>query len=257
MSDSKNRRSVRIQMQNFNKSTIDPERFHIEDVLSDDACFYRSIANSINYQYDFKDTLNSVFHKSGKWVETKGYENIDEYLWGYKGELQEELARLTQNNIRQWLYENKDKIVDDLGITYSELIEMTHELDIESYNDLYKHFAGDDDFIYKKVGQYKTGRKKGKPKLKKVRLQNRWGGIPEQYAISEILETPVIIYTAQKFNTVKQKIENGKIRKNKAEKNVRLKVFQIIGDKYNKTPITLLWKKLKRSGHYYSLCPKN
>ena len=46
------------------------------------------------------------------------------------------------------------------------------------------------------------------------------------------------------------------IRKNKAEKNVRFRVFQIIGDKYNKTPITLLWKKVRDNGHYYSLCPK-
>ena len=177
-------------------------------------------------------------------------------MWGYNGELQEELARIVQDNIRNWLYKNQDKKIDDLGITYKELIEMTHELNMEEYNELYKYFAGDDDYIYQEIGKYKLGIKKGKPKLKKVKLQNRWGGIPEQYAISEILETPIIVYTAQRYNTKTKKIDNGRIRKNKAEKNVRFRVFQIIGDKYNKTPITLLWKKVKQNGHYYSLCPK-
>ena len=51
MSYTKVRRSLRLQMNNFIKTTIDPERFYIEDVLGDDACFYRANANSINYQY--------------------------------------------------------------------------------------------------------------------------------------------------------------------------------------------------------------
>ena len=63
-------------MQSFNNSTINPERFYIENVLSDDACFYRAIANSINYQYKFKDNVDSVFNKLGEWIETKDYENI-------------------------------------------------------------------------------------------------------------------------------------------------------------------------------------
>ena len=117
MSCSRIRRSSRIQMQSFNNSTINPERFYIENVLSDDACFYRAIANSINYQYKFKDNLDSVFNKLGEWIETKDYENIDFYMWGHKGELQEELARLTQQVIRKWLYENQETKIDDLGIT--------------------------------------------------------------------------------------------------------------------------------------------
>ena len=95
---------------------------------------------------------------------------------------------------------------------------MTHELNMEEYNELYKYFAGDDDYIYQEVGKYKIGKKRGKPKLKKKRLQNRWGGIPEQYAISEILETPIIVYTAQKYNTKTRKIENGEFEKIKQKK---------------------------------------
>ena len=173
MSYTKVRRSLRLQMNNFIKKTIDPERFYIEDVLGDDACFYRSIANSINYQYKFNNTLDSVFKKTGEWIETKGFENIDEYMWGFNGELQNELSRQVQQIIRKWLYKNQDKKIDDLGITYKELIEMTHELNIDEYNELYKYFAGDDDYIYQEVGKYKIGKKRGKPKLKKKRLQNR------------------------------------------------------------------------------------
>ena len=33
---------------------------------------------------------------------------------------------------------------------------MTHGLNIEEYNELYKNFAGDDDFYYKEVGKYKS-----------------------------------------------------------------------------------------------------
>ncbi len=253
------RSSLRLKIKEFKDNTIEPTLFHIENVIGDDACFYRSIANAINYQYNFNSDIKAPFNNTGEWLENiKDFNEIDEYMWGKEGILQEELAREIQQQIRKWLYTNKDKKVENLGLTYEELIMMTHELDIESYNELYKHFAGDEDYIMFDTGRkYKKGPKKGKRKLKRIEIQNRWGGLPEQYAISEILQVPIMIYTTQKYNEKTRKIENGQIRNNKAVKNVRFRIFQIIGEQYSdKQPLNILWKKLKENGHYYALCPK-
>ncbi len=88
---------------------------------------------------------------------------------------------------------------------------------------------------------------------------DRWGGACEQYAISEILKTPIYIYVAKKFNEKQNRIENGKIRNNKAEKNVRLQLYQTFGEKYknNNNGLHILYKNTKNcKGHYMCLYKK-
>ena len=107
---------------------------------------------------------------------------------------------------------------EELGITYRDLVEDTHEIPFEHYQTLYGHFAGDLVFIENK-------KKKGK----KYIIEDRWGGIPEIEALSNICEIPIVIYSPQKFDDKKNKIVTGRIQREKAEKGVRFYVRHIAG----------------------------
>lgn len=236
----------------FENSTISPLNFSIENVIGDNACFYRAVAN-ILYYYTGDISFQEI--KQQLWaIKPKG-----EKL-GFLNELQEHLAREIQTEIVEWLYKNKDKTVEELGgLSVSELVIQTHQLDenndilrqmnisekeikkicMDAYYERYSIFAGDD----------------------LIELDERWAGAAEQYALSQILKIPVYTYIPKKYNLSKNRIENGKItNKNKAESGVRFKLFQIFGAKYicSRPSIHLIYKtNTKLLAHYMSLYPEN
>jgi hypothetical protein len=110
---------------------------------------------------------------------------------------------------------------------------MCHNLSLKQYIQIYKYNA--DEYI--------------------ENIQERWGGLLEQVALSEIFEIPIFIYTSQKYDINKNKIIIGKIQNNKAHKGVRFKLYQQVGLKYmnDKEPICLLWKDGRYGPHYMSL----
>ena len=88
---------------------------------------------------------------------------------------------------------------------------------------------------------------------------DRWGSIIEQFAISKIIDCPIVIFNSQKFSERHNRPINGKIIKNRPEKGVRLRPFQIINnDKLTKKyPIFLIWREYKNNGHYLVAYPRN
>lgn len=235
----------------FENSTISPLNFSIENVIGDNACFYRAVAN-ILYYYTGEISFQEI--KQQLWsIKPKG-----EKL-GFLNELQEQLSREIQTEIVEWIYKNKNKKVEELGgLSLAELVIHTHQLDtnndilrqmnvsdqeienicMDAYYERYSVFAGDDI----------------------IELDERWAGAAEQYALSQILKIPVCTYIPKKYNVSKNRIENGKItNKNKAEAGVRLKLFQIFGAKYicSRPSIHLIYKTNTRLlAHYMSLYPE-
>jgi len=239
-------------MENFQNKTLSTSLFKVEDVTPDNGCFYRSIANSLNSQSN-----NPFDLKELKFVKKKENEFYNHTDFGLKGTKQTELAKKLQEESRLWLIKNKNNIYKELGITYKDLIENVHNLDIDEYEKFYKFWSGDAVFQYVAFGIYKSGKNKGQPKLKKVYFPDRWGGIPEIIALSNILELPIIVFRPVKLN--KHNIEvSGRIIKNKPEKKCRFKLYQISGKKFfNKNAIFLLWRKRSSKGDHYNVIYPN
>lgn len=249
----------------FIKNTIDPDDFLVHSVLGDNACFYRACANSLYYRWKstLKDeyfTIQTILNKQGEWV-TKNIHELDLTMWDLDSALQTELAKEIQEYVRSWIVSNKDNQSLSIDLTYSQLVNSIHEITIPQYENLYKHFAADKIVQIINTGRfYKSGKRKHKPILQKCEIMNRWGGFPEQCALSDIFQIPIIVYMAQKYDIKKDKIITGKITRNDMpEKGVRYKMYQITGTQYldTKPPLLLLWKKLKGYGHYYVLYQKN
>lgn len=235
----------------FENSTISPLNFSIENVIGDNACFYRAVANILYYytgEISFQEIKNQLWS-----IKPKG-----EKL-GFLNDLQEHLARDIQTEIVEWIYKNQNKKVEELGgLSVAELVIHTHQLDgnndillqmnvgekeiqkicIDAYYERYSVFAGDD----------------------LMELDERWAGASEQYALSQILRIPVYTYIPKKYNISRNSIENGKITtNNNAESGVRLKLFQIFGAKYicSRPSIHLIYKTNTRLlAHYMSLYPE-
>lgn len=246
-------------MEEFIASTIDPNIFTIQDVADDNACFYRAIANIFNY-YTPHDKLNKI-KVLDRYGSLKNLENtVNDARWGYCSENQDRLSRFLQGKSYRWVKRNYSKQLPEYDMDIGTMILLTHEIDIEEYLDRYKYFAGDNIVEEVDTGKvYKSGRRKGEKVIKNVSLEDRWGGTPEQIALSEAYKIPIVIITSQKYDKRRKKIITGKIRNDKPEKGVRFKLMQVIGKKYlkDKLPIFVLWKKHRQLGHYFSLYPKS
>ena len=217
--------------ESFLEETINPDLFNLENVVCDNACFYRAIANGIinNSKYKPDDFFNQ----------------------------QTLLAKEIQFSSYDWLTNNKDFIInwnldDDnqFEIKVTDLIEIVHNISYDEYVNLYKFFAGD--YIVKKDENNITN--------EVSYLDNRWGSYVEQIAISNKLKIPIVVFILQKYDDKNNKIISGRIfNGKKMYQNTRLKICQLSGLEYisNSSPIYLLWKKTKDTEHYMSLYPIN
>jgi len=243
----------------FILNTISANEFQIEDVSDDNACFYRAIANNLNYATK-SNSLNDIkglkYHGTCKTI-NEVYQNQQ---WGFCSDRQERLARYLQGKSYRWIQKNYSNHLKEYDMDIGTMILITHDLDIDSYLDRYRFFAGDciiEEFDSGKIHQ--VGEQKGQSVVEQCVLEDRWGGTPELIALSESYKVPIIILTSQKFDYKRNKIVIGKIRLNKPEKNVRFRLLQIIGKQYldENFPICLLWKKCKNEGHYMSMYATN
>ena len=210
----------------FNRETIDTNDFFFENVLSDNSCFYRATSNCIKYNYS--KLSNGIVNLT-----------LDE---------QTQFSRDIQYTCYKWVEKNQNNEIrigvdNDIEVTMEDLVQMTHNISLQTYLKNYINFSGslvfDEDFTI---------------------LSDRWGGYLEQIAISENLKQPLVIFSLQKYNTINNKIILGRFSNNKPYKNTRLRIIQIIGKQYLNNEndiITLLWRKNKLGEHYISVYPKN
>ena len=224
-------------MDDFINNTVDPSIFTIEDVANDNSCLYRALSNTLSLR-----TLDDII------IHFSDPENIlSDPNYGFDGESQELFAKELQQKAYDWVINNMDNIYPVLGISIAEMIINCHEISPEEYIEYYKFFAGD--IIVKNIKQ------NGK-EINEI-LPNRWGSILELYAISVIYKIPICVYISQKYDIKKDKIIAGRIRNGKAEKNVRFRLSEIVGEEYlNDTPpLFILWRKTQCGPHYMALYP--
>ena len=173
-------------MDHFNKSSIDSDYFQVEDVESDNACFYRSLANGLAYtsenyedEINLKDTKLGIHHRVQDFYGNK--------KWGFSGDNQEFLARELQQLSVDWVRGKRQSIAplskNGPNITVEELIIMVHDLSYDEYLEQYKYFAGD--IIVEKDDDTEE--------IVSI-LEDRWGGYVEQIAISQQLKVPIIVH---------------------------------------------------------------
>jgi hypothetical protein len=242
----------------FQEQSISPKHFQIENVVGDNSCLYRSIANGLHYRTSAGEEILDI---NASRIHNKDYQEVyDKEGWGLSGKIQELYSRKLQQISHNWMKKNRYQKYPEIGITYRDLVESVHEIPFEEYETRYSHFAGDEVYEIKDTGKiYQRGKRKGSKILHKIYMEERWGGLPEQLALSNYFQIPIIIYTSQKFDNHRKKVITGRIRNNKAEKGVRFKLYQIIGEKYlsqDITPILLLWKKSVNGPHYMALYQK-
>lgn len=222
-------------MENFNKNTIDPNKFLIKNVTGDNACFYRALGLFIYFATPYIE-INKVkrFYRWGK------CKKIDDLLKDENE--QEELARFIQDKIVDYIATHANEIIPETQMSIAKTIELVHNISIEEYLSYYTVFAGDIDLEMQEENIY----------------FERWGSIVEQYVISKIIKCPIIVYNTQKWDKNYNKIVNGKVIKDKPEKGVRLKITSILGKNFNnKMPICLIWREYRKNGHYLVCYPKN
>ena len=230
-------------------TTIETTTFQVEDVISDNACFYRAISNSLAFFHS-----STIAAEILKVLEFNTDKPIQEFYnhddWGFNGEEQEILSREIQNTIYNFVStHNKNTLIpieESIDMTLDEIIKITHDISYEQYIELYKHYAGDIicDKEKENVGI----------------LKDRWGGFCEQLIVSYIYKIPIISLIPLSFNKQHNKPNYGIIKNNKPYKNVRYKIGQITGNEYlkrGKRPIFILWKKVDDSPHYMSMYPIN
>ena len=227
----------------FNLTTIDPELFKIQDVIGDNACLYRALANYVYFATPNK-SIRQVL-KFNDWGNVKNIDDVTREL-GVYSDTQNSIAREIQDLIVNYIADHPDdKIPQVADMTIENAIPVIHGISWEEYLAYYSDFAGSADIM--------------------AEIDNdgysidRWGSTIEQFAISKIIECPVIVFNTQRWDNKYKKIVNGKIVNNKAQKDVRLKPTIVIGNEYigKKMPIYLIWREYKNNGHYLVLYPKN
>jgi hypothetical protein len=275
----------------FMESTIDAQSsFLVEDVIGDGACMYRALANSIYYGSPLiSDDLSNLKKREKKRILYQSLANMhterqhndsekrDDKEWGWNGDSQEIVARKLQKIALMYITEHQDEPMDgdDSKLALKEVIEAVHELDFDEYLYYYQFFAGDDVEVETETesdeNDETTSRNDsddGDTEETKIGdnseddseddseefIIERWGGFPEQYAISKIFDRPIYVYSAEKWNTRTHKINVGTIRNNKFVKNVRLRLYHVVNNDASGMPLYILWSKSKR--HYYSMMLK-
>ena len=178
------------------------------------------------------------------WGEPKNINNVNEKM-GLYSDLQNNLAEFLQRKILNYIENHKDDILPQTGMSIENSIELIHEITYDEYISYYEVFAGDIDINQDLENE--------------EYYIDRWGSIIEQYVISKIIKAPIIVFNTQRYDTRYNKISNGKIINNKAQKGVRFKISAIVGEEYigKKLPVFLIWREYNKNGHYMAIYPKN
>ena len=208
--------------------------FNIKNELDDGACLFRCMADHVYNNQILKmedDILQDVVPEY-----RKKHLSLSE---------QTDIAERLQEIIVNWIINNYTFSFN--SITISELIYASHEICSKNeYKEIYDIFAGEEDFYYTDIGLiYKSGKKKGTPKLVKIERTDRWGGLPEIIAFSQIFECPVQIFVLQRI----RKKDNKKIISNSVKNDSFFSLWTEVNMVYKNTPANFLLLE-KKNAHY-------
>lgn len=218
-------------------NTFDNNLFQCEDVIGDNKCFYRSMVNSLIWRSDL-DKLNTA----KKLISSKNFKSKNNYSLVYDDayspylekyndslEFQSESITYLENKVIRWVDKNRNKIYQPLGSYIYDIVRMTHDISIDEYVQ------------------------------RTPETSDLWGGFLEQIAIAYIYKCPIVIFRPTTFNYRSNKINEGIIKDNTPNKNVRFQITQILhSDKEINLPIYLLWKRYGQGiDHYMSLYLKD
>lgn len=195
----------------FENETLCPYDFNFYDVIPDGACLFRSIAQGIVPYIDkVKNNAKLLKLKETKNPHTYNLRyKTDRESWMLDFAAETEVARYLQQVAVNYLIEHaEDEMIEGTGYTIGECVLETHELkSMEEYKSLYSIFAGDPDYIIEKTGKvYKSGPLVGQPVHKRVRIPDRWGSYPEQYALAKVFGLNINVYVSRRFSTAQFKI---------------------------------------------------
>ena len=122
-------------VQQFQDQTISSEHFQIENVVGDNSCLYRSIANGLHYRTSPGEEILDI---NASRIHNKDYQEVyDQKGWGLKGEIQELYSRKLQKISLNWLKKHRYHKYPEIGITYSELLESAVNIESFIVNDNY------------------------------------------------------------------------------------------------------------------------
>lgn len=138
-----------------------------------------------------------------------------------------------QNNAVKWLEENRNLYLNNFNMTVEEYVLFNHNLDsFEQYLKYYKIYSGNNKNI----------------------LIDRYGGIPEIIALSNIYNININIYTGKTYR--KHKIIKGAIINNKPRKDLRFQLLLNITPLYKSNNINeynIFYYETKNYKHFYAL----
>jgi hypothetical protein len=139
-------------------------------------------------------------------------------------------SMVIQSKAVKWVIDNKEKYLNSFFSTMEEIVLDNHQIDnFEEYIERYKTYSGKDNLDV-----------------------DRWGGIPELIALSEIYNIDINVYGIQSYDKKKSKIIKGRITNNKLNKSTRFKLLYATRQEYDYC-INILWTSKNNIEHFDSL----
>ena len=162
--------------------TLAIEDYELYDVLADDACLFRSLSLGI-----FTEIKNIKFSKEILRIFTHPETKLEEGHIHLSDETV--LADTLQEMARKWIIVNRDRELESCGgETVNDIVLHTHELSsLEEYASLYSIPA-------------RMINKAYNDKSELVHIESRWGGFPEEVALSDMFEMDISVYVPRRVN---------------------------------------------------------
>jgi len=141
-------------------------------------------------------------------------------------------TKVLQAQAIKWVNINRNLYLPNFSLTLEDLVLYTHNFDdFDDYIDTYKIYSG-------------------KPT---TNTPDRWGGVPEIIAISNLYNINVNVYSGESYNKKLNKIIKGTIINNKPRKDFRFKLIMTTLREESNNTINILWTKTNKFSHFDAL----
>ena len=176
------------------------------NIKKDNACLYRTLSYLLYYNSqlkDYKTIIRKGIHIN--WALNKQLISIKSYN-------SNDLPKLLQKTIINWIYMNSEQYIDEIGYKVFDLLVDTHYPELlekssivsnrrlfrknilAKYKDRYSSFAGDSTIEHDYIG-------------------DRWGGTLELYAFSKIFDICIHVYELDNSKEYKRILQLGSNKK--------------------------------------------